>query len=63
MSRKIELLLQLAADYQDFCAEPKFSAITPRFEENELAEFELDLIAAAAKPFEDYVDNNINENK
>lgn len=47
MSRKIESLLQVIADFQDFC-EPNTSFISLSHPNNELNESDLDLIAAAA---------------
>lgn len=48
MNRKIELLLQVAADFHDFC-ESNTSFTTLSCPDNELSESDLDLIAAAAK--------------
>lgn len=48
MTRKIELLLQVASDFQDFCASTAGFTVNSSSNE-ELTEHDLDMIAAAVK--------------
>lgn len=48
MNRKIELLLQVAADFHDFCESDATHDVLS-YPNDELSEYDLDLIAAAAQ--------------